>query len=173
MESSNAKPRLSLAAFLGVFTFTAIGIAAFVLRTRPIVSMLSTATILIILFAFVVMLLTDRPRRPFWTGFVVVSLGYIFLLGGGLPGREFYSAPAVVAEWTAGPKDVYFEWSSYDRVRYDAMSGPIRNDGLRDATRNRIRYIANCMTAIYIGIIGGYIGQRVAWNAARRSNAAT
>ncbi|MCL4203327.1 MAG: hypothetical protein KJ000_12570 [Pirellulaceae bacterium] len=173
MESFNARPRLSLAAFLGVFTFTAIGIAAFVLRTRPIVSVLSTATHLIIFFAFVVMLLTDRPRRPFWTGFVVVSLGYNFLLGGGLPGDEFYSVPAVVAEWAAGPKDVYFDWSQYDRVPYDAMSRPTRDDYLRDATRNRIRYIANCMTAIYLGVIGGYIGQRVAWKAARRSRAAT
>jgi hypothetical protein len=178
MESSNAKPRLSLAAFLGVFTFTAIGIAAFVLRTRPIVSVLSTATHLIILFAFLVMLLTDRPRRPFWTGFVVVSLGYMFLLGGGLPSREFYSVPAVVAEWAAGPKDVYFDWSPYDRVRYDAMpgptmSGPTRDDNLRDATRNRIRYIANCMTTIYLGVIGGYIGQWVAWRVRRRSDTAT
>lgn len=166
-KDSQARLRLPPAAWLGLLAFTVLGIVSFALRIRPVVSLLSTTTHLIIIFAFLTMLLADRSQRPFWMGFVVFSLSYTYLVGG-ISHREFYSAPAVLAEWAAGPSDLYFEWSRYDYVPYQPGSTAPAQAALRNATRDRVRYIAHCVTAVYLGLLGGYFSQRIAGRAARR-----
>ena len=148
---------LSLRYLLVSVAYIALGTATMNLQSRGWVSALSLATVLAILYAFLAVFVGHPISRPFWIGFATFGFGWLYLHGAH-PGREFYSTPAVLTEYLAGPDDVYHGWSSYHDPRYDGLTGPTYPDKRRTANRKRLRYIANCLTSIALGTVGGMIG---------------
>ena len=145
--------QFSIRSLLTLVAFTALGIAAISVRARPLVAVLSLSTTIWILYAFLACFLKHRKARTYWIGFVVFSFGYFFWMGG--PGnREFYSVPGVVTEWLSGPAEIYSEYSRYDAITYPTPVAPWREN---QAIRGRVRYSANCIAAIYLGVLGGWI----------------
>ena len=136
--------------------YIALSIATMNLQTRPWVASLSFATVAWVLYAVLAAIISPPNRRVFWIGFAVFSLGWLYLHHAH-PGREFYSAPAAVTEYLAGPDDVYYDRSGYEDASYDGMSSATwrSTNRLRTANRLRLRYIANCIASVVLGSIGG------------------
>jgi len=152
------RPSFSLLALLGLVTFTAIGVGAFSIRTRPVVAVLSLATTLCVLSAVLAAIVRRGDSRTFWTGFAVLSLGYFWWTGG--VNREFYTVPGLIAELCAGPKEIYQEYSRYDAV---SAATPLKwRETL--ATQERVRYVGNCIATVYVGLLGGYLALAISAN---------
>jgi hypothetical protein len=134
-----------------LLTYTAIGVAAFTIRTRPVVSILSLITIVAILFATLAVYFRRGPDRVFWIGFTTFSAGY-FLLSGAHHHREFYNPSGALAEWLAEPVEVYVKSRSYDVVTHPS---PTLWD-MQEGVRSHVRFVGHCLTAIYLGVFGGY-----------------
>lgn len=149
--------RFSLLALFGLITFTAIGIGAFTIRTRPMVALLSLATTLTVLFGILAAIVRRGESRTFWIGFAVLALGNYYWTGS--VNREFYTIPGVIAEFCAGPSEIYKDYS-----RYDAMSGATRprQQDINTATQDRVRFIGNQIATVYLGVLGGYVALSMA-----------
>ena len=157
---------LSLRFALASVAYAALSVATMRAQTRWHVAALTFVTTVWILYAILQAIVGRGGTRAFWIGFSVFSFGWFFL-NHGYPGREFYSAPATLSEYLAGPEDVYYDRASTDDPGYDGLSTPTyaASDRKRTADRKRLRFIANCIASLSLGLIGGGLS----WNTWRRA----
>ena len=157
---------LSLRFVMASVAYSALSVATMRAQTRWYVAALAFVTTVWILYAILQAIIGRGARGAFWIGFSVFSFGWFFL-NHGYPGREFYSAPATLTEYLAGPDDVYYDRASTDDPNYDGFSSPtyIASDRKRTADRKRLRFIANCIASLSLGLVGGGLG----WNSWRRT----
>lgn len=157
-RTKNMRPQFSLLALIGLVTFTAIGVGAFSIRTRPIVAVLSLVTTLSVLSGLLAAIVRRGDSRTFWIGFAVFSLGYYWWTGG--VNREFYTVPGLIAELYARPTALYQEYSRYDTVSEATPSKWRETLAMQD----RVRYIGNCIATVYLGLMGGYMAMIISAN---------
>jgi len=118
---------MSIRFLLLAVAYVAWSIATLNLQLRFWVSALALATVLYVLFGCMASIVGDPKARPFWIGFTVFSVGWLYLHRT-YPNPEFYSAPGVLSEYLAGPEEIYYEFSSNEDRYYEQMDRTGKDD---------------------------------------------
>ena len=147
-------------------SFFAYGLFVFLSPSRMAVSLLVTSVTLLIGYATIVGFFSKKQNRVFWAAFAIAGFGFQHL-NHGYPPREFYSMPAVIAAWVMGPADFYSEWHSSDLVANASSKTPLNipkskiATNKRNASRKRVRMIANSIATVIIGSCAGFLASFV------------